>query len=110
MAISNGKQDMPLEDGGWVVNVGPLTMAIFNRKQDMSWGLDIQWGSSYDGYLQQEARYAIRRWGVSSECWSSYDGYLQQEARYFIGSWGLGSQWVSYDDYVNLLLVIREFA
>ena len=29
------KQDMGLEDGGWINNRGPLKMAISNRKQDM---------------------------------------------------------------------------
>ena len=61
MAISNRKQDMTSEDGDWVIHRGPLTMAIFNRKQDTSgrWGLGGPVGSSYDGYLQQEARYTI---------------------------------------------------
>ena len=36
MAITNRKQDMSWEYGGWVVNWSPLTMLISNRKQDMS--------------------------------------------------------------------------
>ena len=46
------------------------------------WSWSGPLGSSYDGYLQQEARYAIGRWGLVSQLGSSYDGYLQQEARF----------------------------
>ena len=46
--------------------------------------------SSYDGYLQQEARYAIGRWEWGGQLGSSEDSYLQQEARYAIGRWGSG--------------------
>ena len=41
--------------------------------------------SSYNGYLQQEARYAIGRCGWGGQLGSSYDGYLQKDA---IGIYG----------------------
>ena len=66
-------------------------------------------GSSYDGYLQQKARYSIGRCGWGGPLGSSYDSYLQQEARYAIGRWGLGGQLESsYDCYLHkdFLLVI----
>ena len=55
--------------GGGILAVGS---GILGRWE---WGSTL--GSSYDGYLQQEARYVIGRWGWGDQLGSPFDGYLQ---------------------------------
>ena len=83
MAIFKRMQDVPYEDEGRLVRWGPLTMAIFNGMQDVpqednGWGGPLQ--LFYDGYLQQEVRYATGRWEWVGPLGSSYHCCIEQEA------------------------------